>query len=61
MERVVEECLGCGKREGNFCTIYKIPAAKWRNQNCPMATHLIKKKQEKDKINPIKKSKRLGR
>jgi len=26
-----------------------------------MATHLIKKKQEKDKINPIKKSKRLGR
>lgn len=33
-----------------FCTIYAFPATKWRNGNCPMATHLEIVEVKKDKV-----------
>ena len=59
-QEIVEKCIGCVRVDGEVCSVYLSPAAKWRNQNCPMATNLIPEKvKEKKKVNPIKHSKRL--
>ena len=49
----------CGKIDGEKCSAYIKPSAKWRLGDCNLATHLINIEDEKRKIlNPIKKSKR---
>ena len=58
---IVEKCIGCAKIDGETCSAYLFPAAKWRAGNCPMATHLVTEVKEKKKVNPIKHSKRSRR
>ena len=63
---VVEQCEGCERmveREGNsYCKTYVDPAAKWKLGICNFATH---KKPEikvaKNRINPLKASKRASK
>lgn len=63
---IIEKCEGCGKiMEGaseKYCMLYPDPAGKWGMGNCPSATHLKKNiKEETQKINPLKASKRLAK
>ncbi len=63
LEPVVENCQGCERMreiEGEwFCSSYSKPSVKWRNGNCNFATHLkLDKGKGKEKVNPIKASKR---
>jgi hypothetical protein len=45
--------------EMQFCTAYMSPASKWRNGNCPLATHVKRTEEDKGfKLNPLKASKR---
>ncbi len=36
---IVDQCIGCNKIDGDFCTIWISPATKWRLGTCPTATH----------------------
>ncbi|MGD8369824.1 MAG: PxxKW family cysteine-rich protein [Desulfobacterales bacterium] len=61
---IVEACQGCGRSSefdtGWFCSSCPEPAAKWKNGNCNLATH-VKTATTVDsakKINPLKASKR---
>ena len=39
---IVSECWPCTRQdELGECSAYQYPALKWRNGNCPMATHLV--------------------
>jgi len=59
---IVQECAECGLRDGNFCSIYRVPESKWTQQPCPMATHLKKGAELKEKaLDPLKASKRKMR
>ena len=58
-------CWGCDHfKEGDLykpflgCTIWPLPAAKWRMSNCPNATHLEKAVAAKKVVNALKASKR---
>ncbi len=60
---VIDKCSGCSRsaeyETGIFCKAAPDPAIKWKNGNCNLATHvktIIETK--KQKINPIKASKR---
>ncbi len=63
---VVEQCNGCNRNvqfgAGWFCAASPQPELKWKNSNCNLATHVkaaaVKAKQ---KINPLKASKRTAR
>jgi len=60
---IVEKCTGCARilenGTGNYCRIYPDPSAKWAIGGCPSASHLKKAvKEETQKINPLKASKR---
>lgn len=64
-EPIIEKCAGCSKiipspkdAEKQICKNYLIPKAKWRFQNCPMATHIKKEVTEEEKMDPLKRSKR---
>ena len=62
-EPIVEQCEGCGKvvtlNDVQVCSVYLMPKSKWRNSNCPMATHIKKEiKEDTFKLNPLKASKR---
>ena len=62
----VESCEGCGRLlkldSGIYCSIFPEPVSKWRNGNCNMATHVTTEvKVSKQKINPLKASKRANR
>ena len=73
-EPVVEKCSGC-ERVFDFplpgpdptaiefrCLAYYKPAAKWKNGNCALASHVSAAAEtKKAKINPIKASKRARR
>jgi len=44
------------------CSAYFTPAAQWRNgRKCALATHLERKVQEEQKIDPLKRSKQIAR
>jgi hypothetical protein len=64
---IVEKCEGCNKvadlAGGKFCTIYPNPSIKWKNSICNMATHvkIETPKQQQEKINPLKASKRSAK
>ncbi|GAB6144160.1 PxxKW family cysteine-rich protein [Desulfocicer niacini] len=60
---VIEQCEGCQRvseyETGKFCTAAPDPALKWKLGNCNMATHVkTVVETKKQKINPIKASKR---
>jgi hypothetical protein len=60
---VVEACEGCQRvssyETGNYCTSAPDPALKWKNGNCNLATHVKAVVEvQKQKVNPIKASKR---
>ncbi len=63
---VVEQCKGCNRSSeissGWYCTSCPEPALKWKNGNCNLATHVSTvAKTTKQKINPLKASKRASR
>lgn len=37
---IVKECTGCEKIDGDVCSIWANPAAKWRLGVCASATHV---------------------
>lgn len=58
-----EKCEGCNKlveiESGIFeCKTYPNPAAIWRRGGCALGSHIVKVKEEKRKVNPLKASKR---
>ncbi len=60
---VVESCEGCDRQlsleAGAFCATFPEPAAKWRRGACNLATHVKNgKKENSQKVNPLKASKR---
>ena len=55
--------MGCARssefQTGVYCTAAPDPSLKWKNGNCNIATHVkIAEAAKKQKINPIKASKR---
>ena len=64
---VVEQCDGCGRttkmESGWFCSACPEPSLKWKLGACNLATHVKadEKKGAKQKINPLKASKRGSR
>jgi hypothetical protein len=60
----VEACEGCNRMSeyetGKFCTAAPEPQLKWKNGNCNLATHVkTVVETKKQKVNPIKASKRM--
>lgn len=60
---IVPQCEGCGRiteyASKQYCQSQPDPMAKWKLGNCNMATHVVNVKIEtKQKVNPIKASKR---
>jgi hypothetical protein len=60
---IIERCEGCQKVQefptGKYCSVFPDPPSKWRARNCNMATHLeVTAKQQTEKLNPLKASKR---
>jgi hypothetical protein len=44
-----------------YCSVYPNPASRWRSGTCVMATHVKRNIEEiKQKINPLKASKRAA-
>ncbi|MBW1903434.1 MAG: PxxKW family cysteine-rich protein [Deltaproteobacteria bacterium] len=63
---VVEDCHGCSRASefssAWYCTACPEPSVKWKNGQCNLATHVAKETQsKKNKVNPLKASKRKGR
>ncbi len=63
---IVDQCQGCGRivsfPTGLYCSACPEPALKWKRGNCNMATHVVTAATEnKQKINPLKASKRGGK
>jgi hypothetical protein len=64
--QIVEQCGGCERgneyASGWFCTACPDPSKKWKNGNCNLATHITTTAgSAKNKINPLKASKRRNR
>lgn len=64
--QIVEQCSGCNRpsqfTSGWYCTSCPEPALKWRNGICNLATHVSAAVQEtKQKVNPLKASKRSSK
>lgn len=62
----VESCDGCGRKvefsAGWFCGACPEPSTKWKAGHCNMATHVSKSAAgNKQKVNPLKASKRANR
>ena len=60
---IIDECNGCQRnsefKTGNYCTAAPDPSLKWKNGSCNLATHVkTEAAAKKQKINPIKASKR---
>jgi hypothetical protein len=62
----IESCDGCNRKlengSGWFCSACPDPAQKWKNGNCNLASHVTTvTTQKKQKVNPLKASKRARR
>ncbi len=61
---IVEKCEGCSRTtefaSEKYCVSLADPELKWKNGNCNLATHVVVEAKKKQKINPIKASKRGG-
>ncbi len=62
-EPLVERCyatgadgniMKCRKAEGNFCSAFISPAAKWRLGDCPLADDFLKTKPEKRAVEKVR-------
>jgi hypothetical protein len=65
-QEIVEECKGCNRaseiESGWYCSACPEPSSKWKNGNCNLATHVSTvRATTKQKINPLKASKRGSR
>ena len=60
-EPVMMEKGPCSRIDGTQCAAYIKPAVKWKNGNCPLATHLIYQEDEEKFKNPLKASKQRSR
>lgn len=63
---IIDKCEGCERVRAfdgqNFCSIFPVPAAKWRMGNrCNMATHVQVERSAAQKVNPLKASKRAAK
>lgn len=63
---IVEQCKGCNRsaelESGWYCASCPEPSMKWKNGNCNLATHVTAAATgTKQKINPLKASKRARR
>jgi len=54
---VIMEKGPCNRIDGAQCAAYIKPAVKWKNGNCPLATHIIYEEDEQKFKNPLKASK----
>ena len=56
---IIDKCIGCEKVLPNgSCNAYIYPVVKWKNGNCPLASHLQKRTQAKEFVDPLKQSKK---
>ena len=55
---VIMEKGPCNRVDDNICAAYIKPSAKWKNGDCPLASHIIQVEDEQKFINPLKASKR---
>lgn len=46
---IIDKCIGCDKVENGFCISYLFPDKKWRLCDCPLASHIVKKIEDKTK------------
>jgi hypothetical protein len=65
-QEIVEKCEGCNRKDelesGWYCSACPEPAMKWKNGNCNLATHVTTvSASKKQKLNPLKASKRGSR
>jgi hypothetical protein len=65
-QEIVEQCKGCNRAaelaSGWYCASCPEPTLKWKNGNCNLATHVATAAAgNKQKINPLKASKRARR
>ncbi len=64
---IVEQCEGCQRvvelDSGKYCLSYPNPAIKWKTGYCNFATHVKFEtyRQQQEKLNPLKASKRAAR
>ncbi len=59
---IVDKCAGCSHIDGQFCSIWVSPTAKWRLGNCPSATHIklgIHEPEQKVRVGQQKQKKKL--
>ena len=64
-QEVVPSCEGCGRTRqydsGWYCTATPAPDSKWKSGHCNLATHIkLQQASRRQKINPLKASKRGG-
>ena len=53
-----ECCEGCERASHGHCKVYSNTILMWERGNCPMATHVHHKAEQKQKVNPLKASKK---
>ena len=63
---ITEQCKGCNREtqyaSGWYCSACPDPTLKWKNGNCNLASHVSTvENAKKQKINPLKASKRSSR
>jgi hypothetical protein len=69
-EPIIDKCEGCSRIQGEpgllpempeirTCLASMFPAAKWKNGNCNLATHIKKEEKKKVFVDPIKASKMM--
>lgn len=62
--KAVEKCTGCGyakiKDGETFCSVYRDPGFKWAYGNCNLGTHVERKAEKVQKVNPLKASKKAA-
>jgi hypothetical protein len=60
--KIVPECDGCNKIDGDICIAYLNPEARHRMCECPLKSNkVLEIVKDGKKINPIKASKRGGK
>ena len=62
---VISDCEGCGRTRqyptGWYCTASADPGNKWKGGHCNLATHIqLQRTTQRQKLNPLKASKRAS-
>jgi hypothetical protein len=58
-EKKIAVNIPCNRIDGEYCTTYLYPSAKWRTYPCPFSQSEVTEAQER-MLNPIKASKRAA-